>query len=128
MAKKAESKLPVNVMAPKAIAIYTRQSVEKDNSISIETQIDWCKSKITPDERDLPIRIYKDEGKSGGNTDRDECQKMMRAIRKGKITKVIVYKIDRISRSMSDFVDIWQEFRECVDHLTLGGMENGSDE
>lgn len=25
-------------------------------------------------------------------------------------------------------VDIWQEFRECVDHLTLGGMENGSDE
>lgn len=112
MAKKAESKLPVNVMAPKAIAIYTRQSVEKDNSISIETQIDWCKSKITPDERDLPIRIYKDEGKSGGNTDRGEFQKMMRAIRKGKISKVIVYKIDRISRSMSDFVDIWQEFND----------------
>ena len=33
------------------IAIYARQSVERENSVSIETQIDFCKAMLKPNER-----------------------------------------------------------------------------
>lgn len=113
MAKKQETKVPVNVMADdKWIAFYGRQSVEKDNSISIDTQFEWCRSKLTPDEQSMRIKKYKDEGKSGGNTDREGFQDMMRDISKGKISKVIVYKLDRISRSLKDFLGIWEKFKQ----------------
>ena len=88
------------------IAIYTRQSVDKDNSISIETQADYCKSAIRPDERKLPVRVYEDRGWSGGDTNRPQFQKMMKEIEKGRVKKVMVYKLDRISRSLCDFVGI----------------------
>ena len=43
---------------------------------------------------------------------RDGFQKMMGLVRQGKVSKVIVYKLDRISRSLSDFMNILQEFKE----------------
>lgn len=88
------------------IAIYTRQSVDKDNSISIETQADYCKCAIRPDERDFAVKIYEDRGWSGGDTNRPQFQKMMQEIEKGRVKKVMVYKLDRISRSLCDFVGI----------------------
>lgn len=93
------------------IAFYARQSVERENSVSIETQLDYCKAALKPDERRLPTRAYVDEGCSGGNTNREGFQNMMRAIERGKITKVITYKLDRISRSLNDFVEILQVFQ-----------------
>lgn len=94
------------------IALYARKSVERENSISCETQIEYCKSMLKPDERDDKIVTFIDNGFSGGNVDRDGFQKMMRLVRKNKINKVIVYKLDRISRSLTDFVSILGEFRE----------------
>lgn len=95
-----------------AIVIYARKSVERENSISCETQIEYCKSMIKPDERNEKLITLVDNGFSGGNVNRDGFQKMMTLIRKGKVSKVIVYKLDRISRSLSDFVNILQEFKE----------------
>lgn len=95
-----------------AIAIYARKSVEKENSISCETQIDYCKAMIKPDERDEKILTFVDNGFSGGNVDRDGFQKMMRKIEQGKISKVIVYRLDRISRSLADFVKILDIFKK----------------
>ena len=43
---------------------------------------------------------------------RDGFQKMMGLVRQGKVSKVIVYKLDRMSRSLSDFMNILQEFKE----------------
>ena len=63
-----------------AIAIYVRQSVEKENSISCETQVEHCKSKLNPSERKEKIIIFKDEGFTGANTNRDAFQKMMRMV------------------------------------------------
>lgn len=94
------------------IAIYARQSVERENSISCETQIEYGRSAVKPDERSQKIQIFVDNGCSGGNTNRDGFQKMMKMVRQGKISKVIVYKLDRISRSLADFVNILQEFKE----------------
>ncbi|MEY8418478.1 recombinase family protein [Oscillospiraceae bacterium 44-5] len=95
-----------------AIVLYARKSVERENSISCETQLEYCRSVIKPDERDEKIITFVDNGFSGGNVNRDGFQKMMKLVRQGKVKKVIVYKLDRISRSLSDFVNILQEFKE----------------
>ena len=50
-----------------AIALYARQSVERENSISCETQIEYCRSALKPDERDDKILTFVDNGYSGGN-------------------------------------------------------------
>lgn len=95
-----------------AIVLYARKSVERENSISCETQLEYCRSVIKPDEREEKIITFVDNGFSGGNVNRDGFQKMMKLVRQGKVKKVIVYKLDRISRSLSDFVNILQEFKE----------------
>ena len=95
-----------------AIALYARKSIERENSISCETQIEYCKSVIKPDERNEKTVEFIDNGYSGGNVDRDGFQKMMRQIERGKISKVIVYRLDRISRSLSDFVGILETLKK----------------
>ncbi len=95
-----------------AIALYARKSIERENSISCETQLEYCKSMIKPDERNEKVAKFIDNGFSGGNVDRDGFQKMMRQVEKGKISKIIVYRLDRISRSLSDFVSILETLKK----------------
>jgi len=83
------------------IAIYARQSVDKKDSISIETQIEFCKHEA----REQKFKVYADKGYSGKNTNRPAFEEMMQAIEQGEITKVVVYRLDRISRSIVDFAD-----------------------
>lgn len=92
------------------IALYARQSVERENSVSIETQLEFCRRSLRPEEEPDSI-VYRDEGASGGNTNRPDFQRMMADIRRGKIHKVVTYKLDRISRSLCDFVGILQTFQ-----------------
>ncbi len=84
-------------------AIYTRQSIDKKDSISIETQIDLCKRELAPDES---FKVYSDKGFSGKNTNRPEFQKMIDAVEAGEINRIVIYRLDRISRSISDFASI----------------------
>ncbi|MBD5142439.1 MAG: recombinase family protein [Ruminococcus sp.] len=91
------------------IAIYARQSVDKKDSISIEMQIADCRKKVI---NHSEIKIYQDKGFSGANTDRPEFQHLMNDISKGRIQKVVVYKLDRISRSLCDFMNIQKRFNE----------------
>ena len=93
-----------------AIVIYARKSVERENSISCETQIEHCRAMLRVDDRDEEIISIVDNGFSGGNVNRDGFQRMMHLIGQGKIRKVIVYKIDRISRSLSDFMEMTKLF------------------
>lgn len=95
-----------------AIALYARKSIEKENSISCETQIEYCKATLKPDERNEKILTFVDNGFSGGNVDRDGFQKMMKMIERGKINKLVVYRLDRISRSLSDFVKILNTLKQ----------------
>lgn len=88
-------------------AIYARQSVDRMDSISIESQIEYCKYET----RGAPYRVYKDKGYSGKNTDRPEFQEMLAAIRRGEIKRVICYKLDRCSRSILDFANMMEEFQ-----------------
>lgn len=106
------------------IAIYARQSVKKDNSISIETQIKECKGKMPKDVSDDSIEIYADKGLSGKNTNRPEYQRMMRDIYDGKITAVYAYRLDRISRSVADFANMVEDVKRFKVALYIGDLKN----
>lgn len=84
-------------------AVYARQSLLKEKSISIETQVKMAEAVCKN-----PIRYYRDPGFSGGNMNRPEFMKMMKDVEDGIIAKIVVYKIDRISRSLLDFATTWE--------------------
>ncbi len=90
------------------VAIYARQSLDKEESFSIEKQIDDCKKRIGSG---VPIEEYVDKGFSGKNTDRPAFSRMMTEIREVKIETIYCYRLDRISRSMLDFNLIWRELQ-----------------
>lgn len=89
-------------------AIYARQSVDRMDSISIESQIEYCQYEA----RGGDYRVFQDKGYSGKNTDRPNFQLMLDAIRRGEVKRVIVYKLDRISRSILDFTAMMDEFQK----------------
>lgn len=83
-------------------AIYVRQSVDKVDSISIESQIADCEKLVA---QGTKYEVYQDKGYSGKNTDRPAFQQMMENIEAGLIERVVVWKLDRLSRSLLDFSD-----------------------
>lgn len=87
-------------------AIYARQSIDKADSISIESQIEFCTYEL----RGADYKVYADRGYSGKNTDRPAFGALMRDIEMGIIQKVVVYKLDRISRSILDFSNMMERF------------------
>lgn len=89
-------------------ALYGRQSVEKKDSISVESQLEYCRYET----HGHPYIEYADRGFSGKNTNRPDFERMMTDIRAGKIKRVIVYKLDRISRSILDFANMMETFQE----------------
>ncbi len=89
------------------IAIYARQSIDKKDSISIESQIEFCKREVAPDE---PIKIYQDKGYSGKNIDRPSFQELLEDIKERQISKIIIYRLDRMSRSLMDFAHLIEIF------------------
>lgn len=95
-----------------AIVIYARKSVERENSISCETQVEYCKAMIKPTEQPEEVITFIDNGFSGSNVNREGFQNMMKMISQGKVSKVIVYKLDRISRSLLDFVNMMEVFKK----------------
>lgn len=90
------------------IAIYARKSVFREDSISIESQIEMCRYEA----KGAECVVYSDNGFSGKNTDRPEYQRMMDDIKQKRIDKVIVYKLDRISRSILDFSNMMSLFQK----------------
>lgn len=92
----------------KKIAIYARKSVFREDSISIESQIEMCGYET----KGQDFIIYQDNGYSGKNTDRPDFQRMLSDIKSGKISKVIVYKLDRVSRSVLDFSELMDVFQK----------------
>ncbi len=95
-------------------AIYSRKSRFTGRGESIENQIQMCKeyaiNNIGLSEKEFVI--FEDEGFSGGNTNRPEFKQMMREARSKKIDIVICYRLDRISRNVSDFSQLINELEK----------------
>ncbi len=90
-------------------AIYTRKSTEEGLDMefnSLDAQREAGESYITSQRHEgwtLVPDYYDDGGFSGGSMERPALKKLMRDIEKGLIDVVVVYKVDRLSRSLSDF-------------------------
>ena len=97
------------------IAIYSRKSKFTGKGESIENQVDICKSRIRaqyPDISDTDILIFEDEGFSGGNTNRPKFKEMMKLVKENKIRAIYSYRLDRISRSVVDFANMYETLTE----------------
>lgn len=84
--------------------IYCRKSVLTDKGESVGNQLEICRSYIFSrfgGEND--ILVYEDEGYSGKNTSRPMFIQLTEDIKKQKLDYVVCYRLDRISRSVSDF-------------------------
>lgn len=97
-------------------AIYTRKSSDEraeSHLSTIENQRDLCEKFISSQAGEgwsiLPDR-YDDLGFSGGTLIRPALRRLMDAIDAGEIDMVVVYRIDRLSRSLRDFVNMVETF------------------
>src|SRR4051794_32349786 len=97
-------------------AIYTRKSTEhglEQEFNSLDAQRDACeayiKSQASQGWRALPHH-YDDPAYSGGNLQRPALKKLLTDIEAGRIDVVVVYKIDRLTRSLADFAKLVEAF------------------
>nr|WP_290461081.1 recombinase family protein [Acutalibacter muris] len=93
-------------------AIYSRKSKFTGKGESIGNQIDLCREYIalhSGKEAARTALIFEDEGFSGGNLNRPAFQRMLRAARNHEISAIVVYRLDRISRNISDFSALIEE-------------------
>ncbi|MCA9294814.1 MAG: recombinase family protein, partial [Phycisphaerales bacterium] len=99
-------------------AIYTRKSHEEGldqafNSLDAQREagIDYIKSQKHQGWQAVE-KHYDDGGFSGGSMDRPGLQALLTDIAQHRVDVVVVYKVDRISRSLHDFAQIMQRFDE----------------
>ncbi|MBQ8359162.1 MAG: recombinase family protein [Oscillospiraceae bacterium] len=88
------------------IAIYSRKSKFTGKGESIGNQVDLCREyvRLHYGEKALETAlVFEDEGFSGGNTNRPAFQRMMAQVERGEIGTLVVYRLDRVSRNVSDF-------------------------
>jgi DNA invertase Pin-like site-specific DNA recombinase len=104
--------------APKPIrcAIYTRKSTDHGLELefnSLDAQREACeayiKSQASQGWRALP-QHYDDPAYSGGNLDRPALKQLLKDIDAGQVDVVVVYKIDRLTRSLADFAKLVEQF------------------
>src|SRR5712675_1380205 len=97
-------------------AIYTRKSSEEgleQEFNSLAAQREACEAYIRSQQHEgwlLARTRYDDGGFSGGNLERPAAQRLLSDIRAGRIDIVVVYKVDRLTRSLADFARLVELF------------------
>jgi site-specific DNA recombinase len=101
---------------PVRCTIYTRvstdQGLEQDFN-SLDAQYDASQAYIRSQAHagwTLLRAKYDDGGFSGGNTDRPALQRLLNDVRAGKVDVIVVYKVDRLTRSLADFAKLVELF------------------
>ncbi|KZY45021.1 resolvase, partial [Roseovarius sp. HI0049] len=99
-------------------AIYTRKSsnegLEQEFN-SLQAQREACEAFIASQRSEgwVPVRDhYDDGGISGGTLERPALQRLLEDVEDGLIDVVVVYKIDRLSRSLADFAKLVETFED----------------
>ena len=100
----------------KRCAIYTRKSSDEGldqafNSLDAQREAGeaYVKSQASEGWRVLPGR-YDDGGYSGGTMERPALKRLLTDVGAGQVDVVVVYKIDRLTRSLADFARILEQF------------------
>ena len=103
----------------KRCAIYTRKSTDEgldQEYNSLEAQRDAGLAFVSSQRHEgwLPVDDgYDDGGFSGGNLDRPALKRLLADIEAGHIDVIVVYKIDRLTRSLADFAKLVEVFDRC---------------
>jgi site-specific DNA recombinase len=90
-------------------AVYTRKSSEEGLEMefnSLDAQREACEAYITSQRGEGWVQVddrYDDGGVSGGTLDRPALRRLLTEVEAGRIDIVVVYKVDRLSRSLLDF-------------------------
>src|SRR3954453_10167646 len=97
-------------------AVYTRvstaQGLEQDFN-SLDAQYDSSQAYIRSQAHagwTMLRAKYDDGGFSGGNTERPALQRLLDDVRAGRIDIIVVYKVDRLTRSLADFAKLVELF------------------
>jgi len=95
------------------VAIYVRVSTEEQakEGISLAAQIDRC-IKFCEAKGWEVAKVYEDAGFSAGTTKRPAFQDLLQDIKEGRISILLVYKIDRFSRNLKDLILILDTLKE----------------
>jgi DNA invertase Pin-like site-specific DNA recombinase len=123
-----------NVVLKKRCAIYTRKSTEENLDTdfnSLDAQREAGEAYVASQRNEgwvlLPDR-YDDGGFSGGTMDRPALKRLMADIEAGKVDCVVVYKVDRLSRSLLDFTRLVEVFdRRKVSFVSVTQHFNTTD-
>jgi DNA invertase Pin-like site-specific DNA recombinase len=106
----------VSADKPTLCAIYTRKSSEEgleQSFNSLQAQREACEAYVLSQKHEgwqvLPA-LYDDGGFSGGNIERPGLKRLLADIASGKVSTVVVYKVDRLTRSLTDFAKIVEAF------------------
>lgn len=91
------------------VRVSTLHQIDKD-SLPFQRQelINYAKYALNIED----VEVFEDAGYSAKNTDRPKYQEMMNRIRNNEFTHLIVWKIDRISRNLKDFTEMYDELKE----------------
>src|SRR3989338_5762632 len=99
-------------------AIYTRKSTTEgldQDFTSLDNQRESAENYIASQKHEGWIALpdcYDDGGFTGANIERPALQKLLNDIKEGKINCVVVYKVDRLSRSLLDFSQLLEFFEK----------------
>ena len=108
--------MTVRPAKPVRCAIYTRVSTDaglEQDFNSLDAQYDAAQAYIRSQAHagwTLVRTKYDDGGFSGGNTDRPALQRLLEDVRAGKVDIIVVYKVDRLTRSLADFAKLVELF------------------
>jgi len=108
--------MATNVPKTLRCAIYTRKSTEHGLELefnSLDAQREACEAYIKSQASmgwKVITQPYDDPAFSGGNLERPALQRLLKDIDAGKVDVVVVYKIDRLTRSLADFAKLVEAF------------------
>lgn len=115
-------------------AVYTRKSTDEGLDMdfnSLDAQRESCGAYIASQKAEgwlLVADRYDDGGFSGGNTERPALKRLLADVQARKIDVIVVYKIDRLSRSMLDFLNLIELFeRQGVTFVSVTQSFNTKD-
>jgi site-specific DNA recombinase len=105
---------PTSAHNVKRCAIYTRKSTSEGldkefNSLDAQREACLAYIRAQPNWRAVDHQ-YDDGGRTGANLERPAFQRLLTDIEAGKIDVVVVYKVDRLSRSLLDFARVMDQF------------------
>ena len=111
-------------------AIYTRTSHQEEEDVSehdtVEQQRDYCKKYIEL-KKDKGWKLYptkyEDRNQSGGTLNRPAFKRLLTDAKQGKFNLIVIKNIDRLTRSLQDFYDLWKILEDYEIELASAHQE-----